>query len=68
MAHADRFDACTTRAVKTLRILSIRNHHGERRDETPLGNRVDERLQVAAATRDENANSTAGEGQAAHCS
>jgi len=50
-----RLDAGAARPLEPAGIGAIRNDDGDRRAQTAFGNRVDERLQVAATARDEHA-------------
>ena len=49
------FDACVTCAIEAGRIRAIRDDNGDLGVEASLANGVDDRLQVAAATRNQDA-------------
>jgi hypothetical protein len=53
MVDADRLDARRARPLHSAGVLAIRDDHRDARVEPPRGNGVDQRLQVAAAPRDE---------------
>jgi hypothetical protein len=55
MADADRLDPRRARALERAGAFDIRDHDGNRRVEASVCDRVDERLQVAAAPGDEHA-------------
>ena len=55
MVDAERLDAGLPRALEPRRVLAIRDDDRDRRVEAPVADRVDERLEVAAASRDEDA-------------
>ena len=55
MIHDQRLDACRARALEPAGIGAIRDDDGYPRRESSFVDRVDERLKIAAATRDEHA-------------
>ncbi len=55
MVKAERFDAGTSRAFEAVRVGSIGNNDGDRGVEASVTSGVDERLKVAAAPGDQDA-------------
>src|SRR5688572_25510378 len=55
MADVQRLDPRRAPPFQPARVFDVRDDDGNRRIESPVADRVDERLQVAAATGDENA-------------
>ena len=53
MIEYQRLDARLTRALEPAGVVLIRDDDRNRRVEPPLADRVDQRLQVAAAPRDQ---------------
>jgi len=54
MVYAERFDACASRAFESLDVVSIGDNEGDRGTKPSVGGGIDQRLQVAAASRDQN--------------
>jgi hypothetical protein len=55
VADVQRLDARLPRAVEAVRLRTVRDDDGNRGVERAVADGVDDRLQVAAATRDEDA-------------
>jgi hypothetical protein len=53
--HEERLDAGIARTLQSRRIRSIRNHECQRSVEAPRRNRVDDRLQIGTAPRNQDA-------------
>ena len=55
MIDRDRVDPRVARADESRRIGAVGDHHGDRRVEPAVPDGIDQRLQVAAAPGDEDA-------------
>src|SRR6188508_1263725 len=66
MAQTDGFDPRAPCAIETASILTIGDHNRDDGVETPIRDRVDQRLQIAAATGDQHTQSTARNRVASH--
>ena len=55
MRETNRLDAGRARTIQSSGILAVRNDDRNRRVQSAAGNRVDQRLEIAAAAGDENA-------------
>jgi hypothetical protein len=58
MIETDRLDAGAPGQVQASRIRTIGDHDRDSRIEAPITGRVDQRLEIAASTRNENAQPT----------
>src|SRR5689334_16662137 len=55
MREHQRFDSCRTRPLETAGVIAVRYDHHDRGGESPVYDRVNQRLQIAATAGDQHA-------------